>query len=66
MHVHNLQLTDDELRVLQSAVHSWVNTFTHDEPELLRRGKDMRARIDAELEHTLAGPAAGGRRITPL
>ena len=66
MHVHALQLTDEDLRVLQSAIHSWVNTFTHHEPELLRRGKDLRARIDAELEHTLAAPASGGRRITPL
>ncbi len=51
MYVHTLQLTEDEMKIVQSAIHSWVNTFTHDQPDLLRRSKLLRERIDAELAH---------------
>jgi hypothetical protein len=59
MHVHTLQLTDEELRLLQASVHSWVNTFTHDQPELLHRGKLLRERLDDELAVHDTPPSAG-------
>jgi hypothetical protein len=69
MHVHTLQFTDEELTVLQSAINAWVNTFTHDEADLLRQGKDLRERIDAELRHrspTAAGNATATSGATGL
>ena len=60
MHVHTLQLTDEELRILQSSIHSWVDTFTHDQPDLLRTSKLLRERID-----TLA-TAANAVRVSTL
>ncbi|MCB0880086.1 MAG: hypothetical protein KDC46_14030 [Thermoleophilia bacterium] len=63
MAVHTIQLSDDELRILQSAMRSWVNTFTHDQPDLLHRSKLLAERIDAEAAMPVAAPTAG---VTPM
>jgi hypothetical protein len=42
---HTLHLTDDELRLLQSALHSYLDDFGHDESDVLRRIKDLMAKL---------------------
>lgn len=54
--MHTLTFTDDELRLLHYSIESWINSFSHDQPELLRAGKELRAKVDAEL----AVPANAG------
>lgn len=55
MYVHTLQLTDDELRILRASVSNYVNSFSHDEGDVLRAGKQLRERIENELEHPTPG-----------
>ncbi len=42
---HTLELTDDELRLLQAALHSHLDDFGHDEADVLRRIKDLLAKL---------------------
>lgn len=42
---HTLELTDDELRLLQAALHSYLDDFGHDESDVLRRIKELLARL---------------------
>jgi len=37
--MHTLELTEDELRLLHDALHSYLNDFGHDEGDVLRRIK---------------------------
>jgi len=39
--MHTLELTDDELRVLHAALHSYLNDFGHEEADVLRQVKDL-------------------------
>jgi hypothetical protein len=39
--MHTLELTDDELRLLHSALHSYLNDFGHEEADVLRQVKDL-------------------------
>jgi hypothetical protein len=57
--MHTLTIEDDELQLLHNALETWINSFSHDQPELLRAGKVLRAKLDAELA-TPAGAAIGG------
>ena len=42
---HTLELNEDELRLLQSALHTYLDDFGHDEGDVLRRIKDLLARL---------------------
>jgi hypothetical protein len=42
---HTLELTDDELQLLQAALHSHLDDFGHDEADVLRRIKDLLAKL---------------------
>jgi hypothetical protein len=42
---HNVQLTDDELRLLHAALHSYLDDFGHEEADLLRRIKALIAKL---------------------
>ncbi len=42
---HTLELNDDDLRLLKSALHSYLDDFGHDEADVLRRIKDLIARL---------------------
>jgi hypothetical protein len=53
--MHTLEVTDEELQLLHSSINSWINTFGHDEPEILRAGKSLRAKIDHELDADAVG-----------
>ena len=42
---HTLELTDDELRLLRAALHSYLDDFGHEEADVLRQIKDLMARL---------------------
>ena len=42
---HTLVLTDDELRMLRAALHSYLDDFGHDESDLLRQIKELIDRL---------------------
>jgi hypothetical protein len=49
--VHTIELTDDELRLLVAALHSYRDDFGHDEIDVLRRVKALIAKLPpAEAE----------------
>ena len=52
--MHTIELTDDELRLLHAALHSYRDDFGHEEADVLRRIKDLLAKLPAE-------PTAGSR-----
>jgi len=39
--MHTIELTDEELRLLHSALHSYLDDFGHEEADVLRRIKDL-------------------------
>jgi hypothetical protein len=41
-----IELTDDELRLVTSAVHAYLNDFGHEEADLLRRLKQLLAKLE--------------------
>ena len=43
--MHTLELTDDELRILQAALHSYLDDFGHDEADVLRAIKALIAKL---------------------
>jgi hypothetical protein len=46
--MHQIELTDDELHLLRSALKSFLEDFGHDEADLLRRIKQLLAKLPAE------------------
>jgi hypothetical protein len=47
--MHTIELTDEELRLLHSALHSYLADFGHEEADILRRIKALLAKLpDAE------------------
>ena len=50
--MHTIEFTDDELRLLHAALHSYRDDFGHEEADVLRRIKELLAKLPAE-------PAAG-------
>ena len=43
-----LELDDDELRLLLAAVRSYLDDFGHEEADLLRRVKQLLAKLQAQ------------------
>ncbi len=43
--MHTLELTDDELRILQAALHSYLDDFGHEEADVLRAIKRLLAKL---------------------
>ena len=43
-----LELDDDELRLLLAAVRSYLDDFGHDEADVLRRVKQLLAKLQAK------------------
>jgi hypothetical protein len=39
--MHTIELNDEELRLLHSALHSYLDDFGHEEADVLRRIKDL-------------------------
>jgi hypothetical protein len=46
--VHTLELTDDELRLVRAALTSYLEDFGHDEADILRRIKQVLAKLPAQ------------------
>jgi hypothetical protein len=42
---HTLDLNDDDLRLLQAALHSYLDDFGHEEADVLRQIKELMARL---------------------
>ena len=42
---HTLELNDDDLRLLHAALHSYLDDFGHKEADVLRRIKELIARL---------------------
>jgi hypothetical protein len=45
-----IELTDEELRLLLAAVHSYLDDFGHEEADVLRRVKALLAKLRAAGE----------------
>jgi len=43
--MHTIELNDDELRLVQAALHSYLDDFGHDEADVLRRIKALLAKL---------------------
>jgi hypothetical protein len=42
---HMLEVNDEELRLLQAALHSYLDDFGHEEADVLRQIKELMARL---------------------
>jgi hypothetical protein len=47
MAMHTIELTDDELRLLHAALHSYLDDFGHNEADVLRLIKALIAKLPA-------------------
>jgi hypothetical protein len=45
--MNTIELTDEELRLVVSAVRSYLDDFGHEEAELLRRLKELLRKLEA-------------------
>lgn len=45
--MHTLELTDDELRIMRSALHAYLDDFGHEEADVLRWIKQLLAKLPA-------------------
>ena len=45
--MHSIELTNEELRLLQAALHSYLDDFGHEEADLLRSVKALLAKLPA-------------------
>ena len=43
--MHTIELTEDELRLLQAALHSYLDDFGHEEADVLREVKALIAKL---------------------
>lgn len=43
----NIEVTEDELRLLTAAVHAYLDDFGHEEADVLRRVKQLLAKLRA-------------------
>jgi hypothetical protein len=43
--IHTVVLTDDELRLLTAALHSYLDDFGHEEADVLRAIKELRDKL---------------------
>jgi hypothetical protein len=44
--MHTIELTDDELRLLQNALHAYLDDFGHEEADVLRSVKALLAKLE--------------------
>ena len=45
--MHTIELSDEELRLLHAALHSYLDDFGHEEADVLRRVKELHAKLAA-------------------
>ena len=46
--MQTIELSDDDLRLLHAALHSYLDDFGHEEADLLRRVKALIAKLPAD------------------
>jgi hypothetical protein len=46
--MHTIELTDEELRLIQNALHSYLDDFGHDEADVLREVKALIEKLRRE------------------
>ena len=44
--MHTIELTDEELRLLQNALHAYLDDFGHEEADVLRALKTLIAKLE--------------------
>ena len=59
--MHTLELTDDELRLVHSALHAYLDDFGHDEADVLRAIKAVLAKLPAQEGPVVAGELSPDR-----
>ena len=48
--MHPIELSDEELRLVHAALHSFLDDFGHEEADVLRRIKELLAKLPAAAE----------------
>jgi hypothetical protein len=43
--MHTVELTDDDLKLLHEALHSFLDDFGHDEMDVVRRIQELLAKL---------------------
>jgi hypothetical protein len=46
--MHTIELTEDELRLVHAALHSYLDDFGHEEADVLRAIKALIAKLPAD------------------
>ena len=46
--MHTIELSDDELRLIQNALHAYLDDFGHEEADVLREVKALIAKLSRE------------------
>jgi hypothetical protein len=46
--MHTIELTDEELTLIRSALHSYLDDFGHEEADVLRRIKELLGKLPDE------------------
>lgn len=46
--MNTIELTDEELTLVRSALHSYLDDFGHEEADVLRRIKELLAKLPAD------------------
>ena len=46
--MHTIELTEDELRLLRTAVRTYLDDFGHEEADVLRRVKQLLTKLEEE------------------
>ena len=46
--MHTIELTEDELTLVRAALHSYLDDFGHEEADVLRRLKEILAKLPAD------------------
>jgi hypothetical protein len=49
--MHTIELTDEELRIVHAALHSYLDDFGHDEVDVLRQAKAVIAKLPPPAEN---------------
>ena len=52
--MHTIDLTDDELRLVHAALHSYLDDFGHEEADVLRMIKELIAKLPRRESSSIA------------
>ena len=48
--MHAIELTEDELTLVRAALHSYLDDFGHEEADVLRRLKEILAKLPSDRD----------------